>query len=467
MLNFATEFPVAPESTRTDFISVVKNWILGSPHTTLLQNDLDGMFPDGEFVVERGGQRIVALGIDTPDGQMFAVRNITWEGDLEWDTAVVFSRNENDSWVGIRTARDSLQTAVRLPAARKPLIVKKILDALGGDVDGSVRVSAEPFRLTENSIALAANLITGDAACNLPIVYVSIGFDGKYHLDAEALANDLAGMAHVVLEPDRKFSRQLQSKVSSQNVYGGAVGIYWPNGTGRRVFFAGPQFDNAAELKWAIIDEVRTALLNRRSLYRCTWEAVEDAVRRAAVEKLKASGSTELSAYVATFDAELVAKDARLAQAEKEISRLKSELRGQQSTAAATIGLNLRTGGEQDLYGGEIVEVVLETIHDGVSRLPADSRRGHILSAVMAANPISGVARAKRDQLKELLRDYRRMDSGVRSGLEALGFTIYEEGKHYKLIYQDDPRYTFTLAKTGSDHRGGLNSASDIAKHIF
>ncbi|GMU46359.1 MAG: hypothetical protein AMXMBFR26_11410 [Porticoccaceae bacterium] len=55
----------------------------------------------------------------------------------------------------------------------------------------------------------------------------------------------------------------------------------------------------------------------------------------------------------------------------------------------------------------------------------------------------------------------------MRRGLEEMGFSITEEGKHYKLTFQDDDRYTFTLPKSGSDHRGGLNAASDIGRLLF
>jgi hypothetical protein len=39
---------------------------------------------------------------------------------------------------------------------------------------------------------------------------VSSGFSGEYIADTNSLANDLSGMAHVVVEPDRLFSRRLQ-----------------------------------------------------------------------------------------------------------------------------------------------------------------------------------------------------------------------------------------------------------------
>ena len=37
----------------------------------------------------------------------------------------------------------------------------------------------------------------------------------------------------------------------------------------------------------------------------------------------------------------------------------------------------------------------------------------------------------------------------------------------YKLVYQEDDRYTYTLPKSGSDHRGSLNAANDIGRLMF
>jgi hypothetical protein len=85
-----------------------------------------------------------------------------------------------------------------------------------------------------------------------------------------------------------------------------------------------------------------------------------------------------------------------------------------------------------------------------VSDLGSNSRRGNL-----------------RESLKLLLRNYSSMDHSTRKGLEDLGFSTYEDGKHYKLIYKNDDRYTFALPKSGSDYRGGLNAVSDIAKRIF
>lgn len=45
--------------------------------------------------------------------------------------------------------------------------------------------------------------------------------------------------------------------------------------------------------------------------------------------------------------------------------------------------------------------------------------------------------------------------------------SVDEAGKHWKAVYQEDDRYTFTISKTSSDHRAGKNLASTILKKLF
>lgn len=467
MLTFATEFPVHQNTTSSDFLSTMRDWVEKSPFTGLSEGDLADLSPNKEFFKKGRDHSVRSIGIVRPNGEEFvAFRNSTLDAGISWETAVVFSKSSAGSWIGIRTSNESHQPVSKLPAAKKPYAVRLLLQRLGGAVDGALVVSDSPVWLTNNDIDLAARLLNGEAGCRLPVVYLSCGFDGKYAIDPNQFSKDLSGMAHVVVEPNRPFSRRLQIDVSSQNVYGGAVGIYWPQGTGRRKFFS-EELDSPEVLKWAITDEVRGALLNRRPLPQCTWEAVESEVRRNEYEMLKSGGSKELSEYVATFDADLSARDRQIEVAEQEIARLQREIVRLQSQEASSVGAIVQPGSEQNLYSGEIASVLGDALRDCADRYPDDSRRGHILRSFANANPSNDIARNNRDRIKYLLRDYRSMDAPTRAGLEALGFSVTEEGKHIKLVYQDDDRYTFILPKSGSDRRGGLNSASDIAKRIF
>lgn len=130
-------------------------------------------------------------------------------------------------------------------------------------------------------------------------------------------------------------------------------------------------------------------------------------------------------------------------------------------------GISLSQGTEQDLYDGELREVVRDAIVEAISRVPTDSRRNHILTAIVDANSAVGGAKSKREALKALLRGFREMDARTRRGLADMGFEIEEAGKHYKLTFQGDDRYTFSLPKSGSDNRGGLNAANDISRLLF
>lgn len=468
MLSFATEFPIEHARGSADFLRAIQAWVIGSPHTRLTQDDFAEFHTSNEARVQKGIESLETLRVSAADEDAAGIRYTRRDDGLEWVTTIVFSRTSAGSWVGIRVSCESSHPAVRLPPAKKPVVVRTLLQNLGGAADGALRVDGSPFRLDNTDIDLAARLIRGTSGCRLPIVYVSAGFHGNYIVDSARLASDLAGMAHVVVEPNRPFSVRLKIEVDSENVYGGTVGVYWPDGAGRRSFFIGREFESSEQLARAIIEEIQTALTNRRAFERCTWAFVQTAASRQAIHALRATGSQEVEKYVETFDRELAAKASQLEDSEKEIQRLRAELRKYEARLPAGTGSLLRACSEQDLYLNEVFGIVREALQDASTRVAADSRRQHVLAAILAANPEGEeVAASMREKLKELLRGSRGVDAKIRRGLEEMGFSIAEEGKHYKIVFQGDDRYTFTLPKSGSDHRGGLNAASDIGRLLF
>jgi len=274
-------------------------------------------------------------------------------------------------------------------------------------------------------------------------------------------------MAHVVVEPNRPFSVRLKIDVASQNVYGGTVGVYWPEGTGRRSFFLGQEFESSAELERAVVDEVRSALVNRRPLERCTRSTAKQLASRQAQAALLAAGSRDLAGYAALAKQELSETQSKLEAAEREARRLQAEIRMYEARHSAGGGVTLNTGAEQDFFAGEIADIIRDALNDASSRVPTDSRRSHVLTSILAANPDAGEATRMRETIKSLLRGSSSLDAKMRRGLADLGFAIEEGGKHHKIIFRGDDRYTFTLPKSGSDNRGGLNAANDIARLLL
>jgi len=468
MLSFATEFPVEADRTTVDFLQAMVTWISGSPHTGLSAEMLRDLLQKDEAHVENGKEKVQSLLATSPDVDLAGIRYSRHDNDLEWLTTVVFSRTSSDAWVGVRVECESQHAAARLPSAKKPVVVRTVLESLGGAADGPLPIRDTAHILTNTDIDLAAKLIRGDAGCRLPIVYVSARFQGGYILDVNRLAADLSGMAHVVVEPNRPFSVRLQLEVDSENVYGGTIGICWPEGGGRRAFFLGGDYSTPGHLAGAIKDEVRAALLNRRPIARCTWAYVRETASRQAILSLKASGSKAIDEYVEKFDQEIEAKNQRLEEAESEIQRLRNELRVYEARAGTASGGLLRLGRERDLYPNEVLGILLDAIEDAATQVQHDSRRQHVLRSILEANrleenPLEG----RREQLKRLLRGTSTIDGKLRRELEDMGFSISEDGKHFKLVFQGDDRYTFTLPKSGSDWRGGLNAASDIGRLLF
>ena len=466
MLSFAVEFPVKHEHPSANFLRAVQDWVLGSPHTRFSAEEFAGIDARGEWSARKGDERLDVLRASSRSDESAAAKYTRNDSDLQWVTTIAFSRTTSDSWVSIRVSCESSHPAVRLPPAKKPVVVRTLMSTLGSGSDGLLGVSDAPYRLEQMDVDIAMQLISGRAGCRLPIVYTSSSFDAGYLVDTDRLASDLAGMAHVVVEPNRAFSLRLKAEVGSENVYGGTVGVYWPEGAGRRSFFIGREFESSDEVRRAIAEEITKALTNRRPLDRCTWAAVQRQVSQRAFEALKADGSQEVDRYIEEFDKERLAEAERLADAEREIGRLRADVRMYESRRPLGSGLTIHSGPERELYPGEMGAVVREAVQDAATRAH-DSRRKHVLSSVLAVNPASEEPSRFRNELKELLRGSTTIDSRIRRGLEQLGFEVSEDGKHYKLVFQGDGRYTFSFPKSGSDHRGGLNAASEITRRLF
>jgi hypothetical protein len=463
MLSFASEFPVK-ECEPAAFVDCVTAWLEGSPHTTLPKDQLLDLPASGRWELRSQSERVEALLSNRGQSSIAAFKHSMADAEIDWTTTVVFSRDDDGCWVSVRTSREAQRAQLGLPPAKKPFIVKTLLSTLGGGLDGEVHVSDTPHNLSLSDLGKATRLLNGDADNYLPIVYISRSFDDRILADPVPLARHLSGLEHVLVEPDREFSRALQDEVESRNAYGGRVGVYWP--TGEYYRYAVEDYPTEFDARRLIGNRIRSALLHRRPLARCTWARAEAEVARDAFDALRSSGSGDVDEYIREFDAEITAKNKQLEEAEEEIRRLRAQQRPYLA-APKKSGVQLSTGGEQEFFDGEFLEVIIDSLNAAAGNAQSDSRRQHVLTVVAMSNPANEALRDRKERLKSILRQYQSMDKHTAKELEDLGFTISEEGKHHKLTYMGDDRYVFALPKSGSDHRGGLNAASDIGKRIF
>ena len=124
-------------------------------------------------------------------------------------------------------------------------------------------------------------------------------------------------------------------------------------------------------------------------------------------------------------------------------------------------------GDEEEFYQGEIREMVLDAVNEKLKNTKEKTRRYDVYQDILKNNDYREVTAQRKDAVKKLLKDYKTMSGTLRQQLTDLGIEIKEDGKHYKFIYYGDERYKTTVAKTGSDHRGGKNIAATIARDML
>ncbi len=465
--NFSTEFPIDPAKSVSDVVRLACDWVSGSPHSKILKSDLDELPSDAEKTVSAASEQVTTAIANGQDTDIGGLRYLRTEGGLEWTTAIVALKTKERHLLSIQVSCEALNTAVRLPPPKKPYFIRQALSRLGGGMDGEIPVTDRPFRLAENEAGIAAALISGLAKNKLPIVYVSAGFDGSLLVNPEELAQYVSGMAHVVVEPSRPFSYQVKTLTNSRNAFGGTVGVYWPESDARKSYFIDATMPNQRAIQLEIAKDIRLALANRRLRSTCTWAHLKETISRKRFELLRSQGSTALQEYIDAFDAEQAAKDGKLIEAEQEISRLHAEIRRLASASHSSAEGLIAPGKEQDLYAEEIRDIIISALQESLRMARENSRRQHVLVDLLASNQPSRNGAKLEDEIKSLFKTYRDMDAPTRSALLRLGFDISEDGKHYKVIFQGDGRYTFTLPKTSSDHRAGKNIASDITNALL
>lgn len=468
MLVWATEFPLHPDTDLEDVIRVGKHWLAGSPHSNWHLDDFHEEEPLGEVVEYEAHGRILFVATLRKDDRGWAGLKETWtdENQYAWTTETVGRRTPDGVWVSVRVSCDRLQPWPKLPQAKKPYIVRMLLEELGHGVDAGIQVDDKPVCLREPDVPRALKIVLGDLDNRLPVVYVSAPTRDTDSLDVDKLARWLSGMAHVVVEPSRYFTFALSPHVGDANPYNGAVSVYWPRGDGRQTRLLPHWFDSHEELERATADEVQQALVHSRPTPELTWAFLREQISRDRIAELRDAGSTAVEEYVAEFDSEIDAYRQRLREANQEIGRLQADVRRLEAKKSTGSGI-LNTGKEQPYYPGEIADAVLEALRAGKNSLHPEGRRRDIVNDVLDANSESDNGAEIIEDIKAALTGERDVSERDLRALERIGFSIKGGGKHTQAIYRNDQRYVFTIPKTSSDHRASKNVASEIIRRLF
>ena len=467
MLVWSTQFPVIPTYSADDLLQLCAKWLRNSPHEGSIAQIPSAM--EGEIVSATKELHRVEVGkIKTPEGTYLGFRHLWRDAESrEWATEVCGWSRNHQFLIGVHLHCQATDTGVHLPKPKKPYIVKLLLEEFGGDVDGEFQVTDTPITLKESEVDTAVRLLRGEMDLHLPVVYASTTWRNQPHFQPTQLAQWAAGMAHVVIEPSRRFSFILASRINGLNPYEGAVAICWPRGSGRSTRLFPYPFPTPVRFASAIADQLRRALASRRPDYHCTWDYLRELIFRERIKDLKLAGETGVQRFVEAFDAEMRATKNRLEEADREIARLKSELARRVRDERISPDALLSRGKERDLFGGEHRDILIAALQEAHRRVQPGGRVASVLHSLIEANRPVGEGQRIENCIRDTLQNCHDLGKRERRQLEEVGFTITDDGKHLKLVFRGDDRYTFPMAKTGSDHRGMKNWISDTTKRLF
>ena len=473
MLLFSTILPISDALTPDDFIRLAIECNQTNPYDV---NVIPGIVWNGERNIRFGSDDLwMEIG---EFGDTVAVRyEKTDAGGAVWDTDYVMNFAERK--MSVRLDRSYLESALNTAAGfSTPAFINMLIERGYLLRDGDLPVTNRPIMIDDNRLNAVAAVIRGESDYELPVVYVSKTYYNDDPVDVEALAYRLKGVAHVLVQRDGRTNGVLRRETGDRNEYSGAIGVYFPNA--------------AVEHKRFLYREYETDSYQMEKVIRCviqysnaqmvdplyTWTGVNNARLREmygaqkeetlAAELLRAQAVGEAEDLVASVDQEIVGLRARIEQLTKANDALTYENQGLRAKIGSLDDVPvLCVGDEEDFFPGEIQEMVLSALSDALKNTGVGTRRYDVLQDIVERNAADGVLEKRAETLKNEMKNYRNLSGTLRQTLVDMGFTITEDGKHYRLMYYGDSRYKTTLAKSASDVREGMNAAQQIIREMM
>ena len=470
MLLFSTILDINETLTRDAFIRLVIDWNQKSPHAN---NVIRNLCWNGEGNIRYEDERRW-LEI-TEYGSIVAIRyeRIDDVGAV-WDTDYVM--NFDEMRMSIQLDRSFKADALEIGADFvTPHFITLLIENGYVKSDGGLPVTRTPISIGEEELQTVADVVNGVVRYQLPVVYISKTFSNEDPVDVRRLAGGLKGAAHVLVQTNSFSSMALRTLCDDKNEFNGAIGIYYPNGAAgkRRYLYHREEGQDAFLYQKIVRDVIRyNNTLNLDALY--TWQGVKGALlaeklahqrqERLEAEKARKKAETEVLGVYEEFDAEIRSLEQQVAALTRANEALRAENYGLRSKLAETDRVPILVSGEEDeFFPGEIKEMVLSALKLALKNQSSrKSRRVDVLRDVIESNDNSNAVEERQDKIKTLLRAYDGITKPLRQELSDFGFEITEDGKHYKLLYFGDGRYSTALAKTPSDFREGKNAAAEI-----
>ena len=500
MLLFSTVLDINEKMTREKFYELIEYW---NDNQYYEENRIPGFKWNGEFGKKFGDENLWLACVEYESIVAVRYEKRTGEG-VVWDTDYVM--NFRNMKMTIRLERSYSEDALALDAKfSSPYFISLLIDKGYLKADNGLAIQRGPTLINATNLALVTDVINGGSKYKHPVIYVSKSAFNEDPVDVTALSKKLRGVAHVLVQEDMETNKQMMELCAGKNEYKGSIGLYFPNAsTGHKKLRyrreVGPDPQLMDKVIQSMLQYTNAQLVDSMS----TWQGVNNALimsslsrqetarkeleekyrkaederlklrenlseeARLAAEEARSSATSEADELIALFDEEMENLKRQIKELTDANNSLVIENEGLRQKFQSMDGVPLLVRGEEDdFYLGEAKDFVLSVLVEGLKNIPEGTRRSDVINDVIAHNNYEHLSDDKREEVKHLLNAYSGMPAQLRKDLEALGFVISDGGKHYKVQYYGDPRYTSTMSKTPSDWRTGKAVTSGLGKMAF
>lgn len=473
MLLFSTILNLSDKINKDAFIDIVLKWNQSARYK---ENIVQGVSWNGEKNIKFGTDKLSIEIIDYPEKDILAVRHekIT-SGEVVWDTDFVVNFAERK--ISIRLDRTFSEDALEMNAAfSTPHFISLLIEHGYLQDDQDLPVLRDPIVITDCNLETVQQIVRNKEYYELPVVYVAKDFADRDPLSISWLASRLKGAAHVLVEESKEACKKCTEICGETAEEYGAVRIYYPSlGVNRKRFLFRSATGNMDVRLEKVIRHVIQYWNSQRMDILYTWQGVNSSVlsdnlqnqiqRLAEAESAKQSAEEEINLVYEEFDEDIKSLQKKVEELSKANEALQMENFGLRAKMNASDAMPIiYQGDEEDFYPEEVRDMVLGVLAEALNNTEKGTRLYDVLEDILENNPYQHLSDERKQRVKNLFKGYKTLTGAMKQELISLGFEISDDGRHYKITYQGDPRYMVTIGKTPSDNRAGSNNAGMINK---
>lgn len=157
----------------------------------------------------------------------------------------------------------------------------------------------------------------------------------------------------------------------------------------------------------------------------------------------------------------------RIDNLEAENDYLNHQFEIQTETEFTNVPTLMYKGTERELFRNEQLELIIEILEEKLNSGSCSDRMKNMINSILESNNKPENKEVFLESIKRILVSDKGLTKQNKKELKKLGFDITENGKHYKLKFQGDDRYSFTISKSFSDFRAPKNNYSQFKEYFF